>query len=124
MLQKLPSLIRRGYVLFAVMIGFVLFNAVDLNQAWGDIVGLFNFAHLPIISAETIYYFRSYSVVFLMGIIGCTPLMKSMHTKLAAKKRFGNVIAVIEPIAIFVILMICTGYLVDGSFNPFLYFRF
>lgn len=124
MLQKLPSLIRRGYVLFAVMIGFVLFNAVDLNQAWGDIVGLFNFANLPIISAETIYYFRSYSVVFLMGIIGCTPLMKSMHTKLAVKKKFGNVVAVIEPIAIFVILMICTGYLVDGSFNPFLYFRF
>ena len=124
MLQKLPSLIRRGYVLFAVMIGFVLFNAVDLNQAWGDIIGLFNFVNLPIISAETIYYFKSYSVVFLMGIIGCTPLMKSMHTKLAEKKKFGNVVAVIEPIAIFVILLICTGYLVDGSFNPFLYFRF
>lgn len=123
-LQKLPGLIRRGYVLFAVMIGFVLFNAVDLNQACSDIVGMFNFVNLPLISAETLYYFKSYSVVFLMALIGSTPVMKTLHAKLASKPKVGAVVAFVEPVVVFALLMICTGYLVDGSFNPFLYFRF
>jgi len=119
-IQKLPSVIRRAYVLLVVMLGFVLFNATDLNQALSDIGGMFGFAGVPAVSAESLYYLRSYGVLFLAGFVGATPLMKNLATKVENKR----VTAILEPVLMIIALLVCTGYLVDGSFNPFLYFRF
>ena len=123
-LQKLPDLLRRAYVLLIVMLGFVLFNAADLKQALSDIGGLIGIGGLPLISRETIYYLSSYAWVFALSIIGATPIVKTTAEKLSAGKYTGPVIAVLEPMLILVLLIVCTAYLVDGSFNPFLYFRF
>ena len=118
-LQKLPTLLRRGYVLLAVLVSFVLFNAVDLTQAAGDIAGLFGFGGIPFVTEETIYYLRSYAVVFVLGFVGSTPVVKSLAEKLPAK-----VAIVLEPLVMAALLLVCTAYLVDGSFNPVLDFRF
>jgi len=122
-LQKLPSILRRGYVLLVVLLGFVLFNATDLAQAVSDIKGMFGFGNVPFVTGETLYYLRSYGILFLLGFVGATPLVKQLHTKLSGGK-YGSVVAVIEPVLMIGALLICTAYLVDGSFNPFLYFRF
>ena len=119
-LQKLPNLLRRGYTLLVVVLGFVLFNATDLSQAGSDLAGMFGFAGLPLVSAETLYYLRSYGILFLMGFVGATPLIRDTAKKLGSKK----VGAILEPIVLVFLLLVCTGYLVDGSFSPFLYFRF
>jgi len=116
-LEKLPLAVRRVYVLFAVMVSFVLFNAADLSQAGSDITGLFG--GLPLTTAESIYYLRSYAGVFVLSILGATPLVKHLAGRIPEK-----VAAVLEPVALAGLLLVCTGYLVDGSFNPFLYFRF
>ena len=123
-IQKLPSVIRRVYVLLVVMLGFVLFNATDISQAGADIAGLFGFGGLPFVNAETWYYLRSYGVLFLAGFIGATPLVNSAARKLSGHKKCGTVMAVLEPVFLLLLLLVCTGYLVDGSFSPFLYFRF
>lgn len=70
-------------------------------------------------SAETGYYLSSYGVVLLAAIFGATPLVKR-----AAGKLPPQVAAVGQPVALVVLLVVVTAYLVDGSFNPFLYFRF
>ena len=116
-LDKLPVCVRRIYVLLAVMVSFVLFNAADLAQAGSDIAGLFG--GLPLTTAESIYYLRSYAGVFLLSIVGATPAVKNLAGRIPEK-----VSAVLEPVVLMALLLICTGYLVDGSFNPFLYFRF
>ena len=116
-LERLPVCIRRIYVLFAVMVSFALFNAADLAQAGSDIAGLFG--GLPLTTAESIYYLRSYAGVFLLSMIGATPVVKTLADQIPEK-----VSAVLEPVVLMALLLICTGYLVDGSFNPFLYFRF
>jgi alginate O-acetyltransferase complex protein AlgI len=103
-----------------VVLGFVLFNAESLSQAGSDIAGMFGFGGLPLVSAETLYYLRSYGVLFLLGFVGATPLVRDLARKLAEKK----VGAILEPIVLVALLLVCTGYLVDGSFSPFLYFRF
>ena len=123
-IQKLPSLVRRFYVLLVVMLGFVLFNATDISQAGADIAGLFGFGGLPFANAETWYYLRSYGVLFLAGFIGATPLINQTARKLSQHKKYGTVMAVLEPVFLLILLLVCTGYLVDGSFSPFLYFRF
>jgi alginate O-acetyltransferase complex protein AlgI len=83
---------------------------------------MFGMAGLPLITAETAYYLRSYAVILVIAVIGSTPLPKKLYTM--AEKNFAAVTAVFQPVVIAVLLIAATAYLVDGSFNPFLYFRF
>ena len=119
-LQKLPDILRRSYTLLIVVLGFVLFNATDLSQALSDIGGMFGFANVPLVNAQTLYYLRSYGLLFVVGFVGATPVVKNLSGKLENKK-LG---LVLETALMIVLLLVCTAYLVDGSFNPFLYFRF
>ena len=117
--DRLPNLLRRGYVLLAVVISFVIFNAANLSQAAGDLAGMFGLAGLPLSTGETVYYLRSYGIVLASALIGATPLVKNLAVRLPERVAFW-----LEPVVLAALLLICTAYLVDGSFNPFLYFRF
>jgi len=126
-LQKLPSVLRHGYVLLAVCISFVLFNATvpgtstpSVVQAGKDLACMFGFGGLPLVSGHTWYYLRSYGVLFLMGIWGTTPMVKKLAARIGETKVGGT----LEWVALTVLLLVCTAYLVDGSFSPFLYLRF
>lgn len=123
-LKKLPGVLRHSYVMLIVILGFVLFNAADLTLAAGDFAGLFGLSSLPAVTTETLYYLRSYAPLFVMGIIEATPVLKLLRHRLLANPLGQKCLVVAEPAAIAVLLLICTAYLVDGSFNPFLYFRF
>ena len=119
-LQKLPSFLRHGYVLLATVLGFVLFNAESVSRAGSDIAALFGFGGLPVVTAETLYYLRSYALLFVLGFVGATPMVKLAARKISETKAGP----VLELLTLVVLLLVCTGYLVDGSFSPFLYFRF
>ena len=119
-LQKLPTILRRAYVLLAVVISFVLFNAESISQAGSDLAGMFGFAGAPLVTPETLYYLKSYAVLFVLGFVGATPIVKQTGLRIS-ETRVG---AVLETLAVIALLLVCTGYLVDGSFSPFLYFRF
>ena len=123
-LRNLPGALGHVYVMLMVTLGFVLFNATDLNQAMGDIAGMFGFAGVPLVTGETLYYLGSYGMLFVMGFIGATPIVRDTARKLADNPKYGTVIAFAEPAFLLGLLLICTAYLVDGSFSPFLYFRF
>ena len=112
------------YVLLAVLLGFVLFNADSLGQAAQDIAGMFAFGKLPLFSAEAVYYLRSYGVVLLLAVIGATPLPKRAIAALSGNRVLSRGWNVLEPLLLTGLLVVVTAYLVDGSFNPFLYFRF
>ncbi len=119
-LQKLPGVLRHGYVLLAVILSFVLFNAESLSQAGRDFAGMFGLGGLPLVTAETFYYLRSYSLLFILGFVGATPLAKNTAEGIGRTKA-GSVLSLVLMASL---LLVCTAYLVDGSFSPFLYFRF
>lgn len=119
-LGRLPAVVRHGYVLLAVMLSFVLFNAESFAQVGRDFASLFGFGGLPGVTVATWYYLRSFGLLFLLGILGATPLPKRMGSRLAQTKAGP----VVEALLMLALLVVCTGYLVDGSFSPFLYFRF
>jgi alginate O-acetyltransferase complex protein AlgI len=123
-IKKLPDALKRVYTLLIVVLGFVLFNAADIAQAGQDIAGMFGFAGVPFCNTETLYYLGSFGFLFVLSLIGATPLVKNVATKLAVHKKTETIIAIVEPIVLLVLLAVCSAYLVDGSFNPFLYFRF
>ena len=118
------QIISRIYTLFFVLISFVIFNAADMGEAFAYIGGMFGAGGIPFVSAEFVYYLRSFAVVLVIAIIGATPLPKNLVLKLRRNEKAAKVLNVIEPIFLLGLLIVMTAYLVDGSFNPFLYFRF
>ena len=66
-----------------------------------------------------LYYLRSYLPILIIAILAATPLAKNLWAKLSTR---GRQVAV--PVLMLAGLALATAYLVDGSFNPFLYFRF
>jgi len=79
---------------------------------------------LPLWSAETSYYLSSYAFVFIFALVGATPLVKSAVLKVKSTLVGEKIVNVIEPVFVVAILLVVTSYFVDGSFSPFLYFRF
>ena len=120
-LDKLPALLRRGYVLLAVMVSFVIFNAQDMTQAGQDLLGLVGGLPIPWVTAETVYYLKSYGFILALAVVGATPVVHNLALGLSRRESIAGVLKLGVSI---VLLLICTAYLVDGSFNPFLYFRF
>ena len=105
------------YVLFAVAVSFVIFNASSITQVMADIGGMFGRGDLPLVSGEALYYLKSYAAIGILAIVGATPLPKKIVSKWKGLQYA-------EPVVLLVLLIMITAYLVDGSFNPFLYFRF
>lgn len=112
--------ISRIYLLFIVIISFVIFNASNISQATEYIGAMFGFGVDMFISQETIYYLKSYAVIFIIAVIGSTPLPKKLYERYSDNKFLSFT----EPIVSVLLLIISTAYLVDSSFSPFLYFRF
>jgi alginate O-acetyltransferase complex protein AlgI len=112
------------YVLVLVLFSFVLFASEDMETLLFNVKGLFGFGGVPFVSAPTLYYLRSYAVVFLVALVGSTPLVKKCLAALQKRVSGEKLLNLAEPIALCVLLVVMTGYLVDGSFSPFLYFRF
>ena len=122
-LNRLPALFSHIYVLFFVVTGFVIFNAEGMGGAIGDLAAMFGAGGLPLCTAQTLYYLKSYAVLLVMGAIGATPLLKLISSKLCEGKA-AKAYAVLRVPLLACLLILVFAYLADGSFNPFLYFRF
>ena len=121
---KKMKVLNHVYVLILMLFSFILFASVDLTQLGANVGGLFGAGGIPFINSETVYYLRSYAVILILAIIGATPVVKMTVLKIKETKVGGKIINVLEPIVLVALVLVMTAYLVDGSFSPFLYFRF
>ena len=119
-MAKMPGWLVRIPVLAILLMSFVLFNASSLAQALSDVGGMFGLGGLPLTSAASLYYLRSYGLLLLLAVVGATPLVSRTAKKLESR----TVTAILEPVVLCALLLAVTAFLVGGSFNPFLYFRF
>ena len=101
------------YVIFFLLLSWTLFAVTDLGML-GD---LFTRMFVPVGGVDWIYYLRNYIVVFILGTVLSTPALKGLYLRLEK----NNVFCLIFFGAIF---LASTAYLVDATYNPFLYFRF
>lgn len=115
---------RHIYVIFFVIISFVIFDASNLSEAFSCIAAMFGCQNLPLISFESIYYLKSYAVILLIAAVGATPLPVWLVGRISEKSWGNTLFNIAEPILLTILLAVCTAFLIDGSFNPFLYFRF
>ena len=112
------------YIILLAIISFIIFDAVNLGAAVEHVGAMFGFAGVPVVTGITTYYLRSYAVIFIIAMIGATPVPKLLVEKIMKNKVGKSVVKTIEPVVMAILLLVVTAYLVDGSFNPFLYFRF
>ena len=114
------KILKYIYTIFFVVISFTIFNANSFNEVINSLKNMFFINNINFVNNETIYHIRNYFVIIIIAIIASTPLSKIIIQKLKYKK----IINILEVIYYFVLLLIVTAFLVDSSFNPFLYFRF
>lgn len=124
-LEKMPSVLRVVYTFLLVMLGFVLFNADSLGEALYHLKGMFGLSSLPLADSVSLYYGRSYAITLFIAVVASTPIFKKLSKQLSSRStaaRCAIDCAVI--VGVIGTMTLVTAWLVNGSFNPFLYFRF
>lgn len=121
--SNVPKFIKGIYTLFLVMISFVIFQGDSLSSAFNIIKGLFGLNGELFINNVTLYYLKGYVLFIVLGVIGATNYVKNLVIKISNGKG-KKIINILEPIYLLILLIIVTMYLIDSSYNPFLYFRF
>lgn len=112
------------YTLFFVAISFAIFSGNSLTEALSNVKGLFGIGVSGFTSFDFLYNLRSYAFIIIIAIISATPLLKTILNKLSENRKFSVAMDVLEVPVLLILTVLCTAYLADGAFNPFLYFRF
>ena len=107
------KLISHIYTIFFILVGWVLFAVIDLNQ----IINFFKKMFIFNAGNEWIYYLRNYIITYTIAIIFSTSFLKKIYNKFVKNN-------IVDTIILITIFLLSIAYLVDSSYNPFLYFRF
>ncbi|MBQ9973562.1 MAG: MBOAT family protein [Oscillospiraceae bacterium] len=118
-LEKLPAILSHVYTLFLVLVSWAIFAIEDFGHLTAYLKVMFGFGDVPVANGAFGYYLTSYLPILLVGCVAATPLGKTLYHKL--QPRVQKAVCFILVAAG---LMVCTGYLVASTYNPFLYFRF
>ena len=116
-LKKTPSAIKHFYSIIVVFVGWGIFAIEDLSLCGGYLATCFGAGRLW--EPTDLYYLKSYVITFVLLIISSTEWGKNTWARLPVKAQ-----QILTPVLMGASLIIGTAYLVDGSYNPFLYFRF
>lgn len=107
------KIISHIYSIFFILIGWAIFAVIDLEQLKILLERMFTIN----VDSEWIYYIRNYGGTFIIATLFSTPIIKNIYNKFIKSDILDSVILII-------IFLLCIAYLVDATYNPFLYFRF
>lgn len=117
------KILKHVYSLLVIIISFLIFNSPNLQATIVEIKNMFLINNIAISSKETIFHLRDNFTLLIISIVCATPLLREIIAKLKTTK-LKKAINFLEPITYIILLTLVTAFLVDSSFNPFLYFRF
>ena len=121
LLEKLPSVLRWMITIVLIMVSFLIFDSEGISGIGTNLKALVSG---KAVTAESLYYLRSYGVLFAIAAAGATPVPAWCMKKIRSSAIGEQLVILARPVVIAGLLILCTAFLVDGSFNPFLYFRF
>ncbi|NCA93424.1 MBOAT family protein, partial [bacterium] len=122
--EKIPSIIPRIYFIFVIILSMVIFNGKGITGSLNDVISMFGFSKLKFVNSNTLYYLSSNAVLLIVSVIASTPLLKNVFIRIKSKIYGIRILDIAEPVSCLVLFVLSVSYLIDGSFNPFLYFRF
>ena len=121
---KLPKAVQHGYLLFAAILGFVFFLFTEKGRWTAAFAQMFGGA--PLWSAESAFWAGSYAVTLIVSLLAATPVPAKLSTKLMQKldSRSAALGFLLRLLFMLLLLLLSAAHLADGTFSPFLYFRF
>ena len=122
--KRRHAVVMHIYTMLFVVLGFVLFDSASIADAFVSFKSLFGLAGIPAANTASLYYLKSNLILLIIAALGATPLPKRIYEKIGGTAGGSRVLAVLTPTATVASIAVCTAYLIDGSFNPFVYFRF
>ena len=124
-LQKLPALFQHIYCMIFVMLGWNLFVFENMGQGIEFLKSLFGFYGQGFLNTQTVYLLYNNAALLILCIFGSTQLPSKFGKRLSAKLA-GNeiVLAAVKNTFYIGVFLLSIAWLVDATFNPFLYFRF
>lgn len=123
-LNKLPSIVSHIYAIFLVWIGWVIFAFDDLSRGIDYIKAMFGVNTLGFVNTNALYLLMNYALILIILILGSTDLPKRLAIHFVGEHGEKKVTPVVQGLFVVGIFIISVAYLVDASYNPFLYFRF
>ncbi|MBU5675919.1 MBOAT family protein [Alkaliphilus sp. MSJ-5] len=121
-LKNRPKFIGHIYTLLVVIIGWVLFEFENMYEGIYFIKTMFGLGKHMLFDGQGLYYLYTNAMLFILLILCSTPFLNNLSSKIKDKLKSISVIAM--PLIYLLFLFLCTAYLVNESYNPFLYFRF
>ncbi len=117
-----PEFLKHIYTMIMVVVGWVFFEFENINLGFSFIKTMFGFGTGGVIDGNAIYYLYTNGLLFIILILCFTPKLKTAFNRIKLKLKKSGTIAI--PIAYMILIFLCTAYLVNETYNPFLYFRF
>ena len=118
-LKKAPALVGHVYTMFFVLVSWAIFGIEDASRLGGYLKVMFGLGGVPLIDGAFKYYAANYLPVLCISALAATPLGAAVYRRLNVRTAH-----ILGAVLILAGLLLCTAYLVDGTYNPFLYFRF
>ena len=118
-LKKLPSWIQHTYACLLVIFGWVLFAFEDLHAGLAYLLQMLGRGGLPFSNDRTVFLLLGSLSLLVLSAFGSTPLPARLADRFCKKGR-----TILEPLFLGAVLFLSIAYLVDATYNPFLYFRF
>lgn len=122
LLDKIPRVFSHIYALVVVYFGWLLFAWEDIHGHRVYMKAMLGMAGAGVVNKESLYLLVSNALLMVIMAIGCTSLPKYLAKKVTKKDGIGASLCMSVYVA--VILLLSIAYLVNGTYNPFLYFRF
>lgn len=119
LLNKLPGAVGHLYTLVLVLVSWAIFAIEDFGHLGGYLKVMFGLGGAALADGAFVYYAGSYLPVLLAAAVAATPLGVRVWKRLPSKAAMA-----VCPALLLAGLVLCTAYLVDATYNPFLYFRF
>ena len=121
LLERFPKAFRHAYALLLIIVGWTIFGLGSADMILGYLGNMFAISGIALFNFESLYMLLSHSVLLLIAIIGAAPLISNIYKKYADKTIMK---VLVMPVFYVLVFMMSLAYIVDSSFNPFLYFRF
>ncbi|MBQ3023395.1 MAG: MBOAT family protein [Clostridia bacterium] len=121
---KKTKITKHIYVLFFTAISFAIFAGSSMKDALVNVGGMFGYGDIPLISESAVYNLRNFGFILIIAMVCATPLFVKLKEKLNTNRKIRHLMDALEIPLLLILLIVSTAYLADGSFNPFLYFRF
>lgn len=120
-LNKLPESIQHIYLMLIVIFGWVLFSQPDLKSAIEYMKIMIGVGEYPLINGYTKFYISQYYIELTIAIIASVPILKYIKN---ISINIEKLITIVKPLVLVSLFCLTVIYLVNSTFNPFIYFNF